>query len=35
MYEGYINFVAEKYSEVIVPIAWAHCTGFYLRTLLR
>lgn len=31
MYEGYINFVAEKYSEVIVPIAWAHCTGFYFN----
>lgn len=31
MYEAYINFVAEKYSEVIVPIAWAHCTGFYFN----
>lgn len=29
MYEGYINFVAEKYRDLIVPIAWAHCTGFY------
>jgi hypothetical protein len=31
MYDAYINFVAEKYTEVIVPVVWINCTGFYFR----